>query len=117
MLAGSCQGSLCAECGLPILVVGREILVRDAAVRPELFVFGRPAGTVERFGISDAVVATTPASISWRRRRGTSGWRILAAAAQPAPTRVERVEGHTGGGVHRSHSVLFGWNRLLDMAF
>jgi hypothetical protein len=29
---------------------------------------------------NDAVVATTPASISGRRRRDTSGWRILAAA-------------------------------------
>ena len=51
MLAGSCQGSLCAECGLPMLVVGRQILVGGAAVRPELFVFGRPAGTAERLGI------------------------------------------------------------------
>lgn len=43
MLAGSCQGSLCAERGLPMLVVGRQILVGGAAVSPELFVFGRPA--------------------------------------------------------------------------
>jgi len=51
MLAGSCQGSLCAQCGLPMLIIGRQILVGGAAVRPELLVFGRPAGTVERFGI------------------------------------------------------------------
>lgn len=37
--------------GLPMLVIGRQILVGGAAIRPELLVFGRPAGTVKRFSI------------------------------------------------------------------
>jgi hypothetical protein len=51
MLVRCRQGSLSAQRGLPIFVIGWQILVAGAAVRPELLVFGRPARTVERFGI------------------------------------------------------------------
>ncbi len=39
------------EGGLPMLVVGRQILVSVAAVGPELLVFGWPGGAVQRFSI------------------------------------------------------------------
>lgn len=58
MLAGSRQGALCArQCS-----IGRQILVGGVAVRPELFVFGRPAGTVSASAFSGALVATRPPS-------------------------------------------------------
>src|SRR6202171_3906215 len=51
MLTRSCQCSLHAQRGLPMLVIGRKILIGGAPVGPQLLVFGRPAGTVERFGV------------------------------------------------------------------
>ena len=42
MLAGSCQHLLCAQCDLPMLVIGRQILVGGTAVSPELLVFAGP---------------------------------------------------------------------------
>jgi len=51
MPARCCHGSLRAEGGLPMLVVGRQILVGGAVIRPKLFIFGRPAITAKRLGI------------------------------------------------------------------
>ena len=51
MLARSCQCSLHAQRGLPMLIIGRQVLVGDPAVGPELLVLGRPAGTVECFSV------------------------------------------------------------------
>src|ERR1700676_1374199 len=51
MLASLCQCSLHAQRGLPMLVIGRKILIGGAPVGPQLLVFGRPAGTVERFSV------------------------------------------------------------------
>src|SRR6202165_1530472 len=51
MLTRSCQCSLHAQRGLPMLVIGRKILIGGAPVGPQLLAFVRPAGTVERFGV------------------------------------------------------------------
>ncbi len=48
VLACSCQYSLYAQGRLPVLVIGRHILICAAAVRPVLLVFGWRAGTIER---------------------------------------------------------------------
>jgi hypothetical protein len=51
MSARSSQYSLYVQCGLPVLVIDRHILISGATVAPQLLVFGWPAGTVERFGV------------------------------------------------------------------
>jgi len=43
--------SLRTQSGLPMLVIGGQILIGGAAVRPQLLVLDRPARTVESFGV------------------------------------------------------------------
>src|ERR1700704_4046420 len=65
MLTGSCQCALQAKRGLPMLVMGRQILIGGAAVGPQLLVVGRPAGTVERFGVQRSCCRDYTALDQW----------------------------------------------------
>ena len=47
MLTQPGEFSLRVQSGLPMLVIGEQILIGGAGVRPQLFVFGRPARTVQ----------------------------------------------------------------------